>query len=179
GTPYHQNMRPAEPVNAGWFYPPAVQVAMAKSGERHSDTSTQDCDPNSTALRAAASDTPGQITGSFALGQDKVTGNQEFLPSRGPHREPRAQTVTGEGSVAGRTVTGSAWTANELVTGTEGHIAAGRNPSEGGRGPHGWAGADKFRDRGLTGAPTTRLTGHSGSHEKTGAKVTLSGGANA
>ncbi|MBW3646948.1 MAG: CsoS2 family carboxysome shell protein [Actinobacteria bacterium] len=180
GTSYHQNMRSAQPVNVGGFYAPAAfPVAVAAPGKGHSDASTQDLDPGLTASRAPASSTPGQITGSFAIGQGKVTGNQEFLPLRGPDRGSRARTVTGEGSVAGRTVTGSSWTAHELVTGTEGHIAAGRNPSEGDRGSHAWAGADKFKDRGRTEAPSTHLTGQAGSNKKVGAKVTLSGGAQA
>ncbi|MDQ3344229.1 MAG: carboxysome shell protein, partial [Actinomycetota bacterium] len=64
-------------------------------------------------------------------------------------------------------------------TGTDGYIAAGRNPTEGGGKPHGWAGAVKFRELATPGGPrqTQNVTGLSGWSQKAAARVTLSGGA--
>jgi hypothetical protein len=120
---------------------------------------------------------PGRITGSFAYGDGKVTGNQEFFFRARPSREGNQPAVTGEGSTEGRTVTGSAWKANSRVTGTEGYIAARRNPSEGGGAPHGWTGARRFRDHAVSEGPRQIVTGLSGWSPKAAAKITLSGGA--
>ena len=119
---------------------------------------------------------PGRITGSFAYGDGKVTGNQEFLFRARAPRERQESAVTGEGRTDGRTITGSSYKANDRVTGTEGYIAAGRNPSQGGSEPHGWAGASKFRDQGTPAGPRQAVTGLSGASAK-GSRVTLSGGA--
>ncbi len=86
-----------------------------------------------------ASSVPGRHHRVAAVGEGMVTGNNEFLFRPRPNRDGEQPVVTGEGRTEGRTVTGSAWTTNDLVTGTEGYIAAGRNPSEGGGG-YGWAG---------------------------------------
>ncbi len=61
---------------------------------------------------------------------------------------PRHRAITGEGRTDGRAITGTAaaWTSHGLVTGTEGYIAAGRNPTEGGGPSHAWAGARRFKD---------------------------------
>ena len=89
--------------------------------------------------------------------------------------------VTGEGEIMGRKITGSAaaWAPNDKVTGTEGYIAAGRNPSEGGRGVKGWAGARRFKDLATPGAPPDdqKVTGRVGGSPSGAARVTVSGGA--
>lgn len=171
GTPYHHDMRAAEPGDGSEVH--AFPVALARPGvRRQADTTPQDSSGDE-----PASSVLGQITGSFAIAQGKVTGNNEFLPRPRSDRGGRQPVVSGEGSAEGRVITGSAWTPNDRVTGTEGYIAAGRNPSEGGGGSHGWAGAVKFREQGVTETPRKHVTGHSGSSERAGAKVTLSGGA--
>ena len=121
----------------------------------------------------------GPITGSFAIGEGKVTGNNEFLFQARARRDAPPAQVTGEGSVEGRTVTGSAWTPHGRVTGTEGHIASGRNPSERGGGSQGWAGARSFSDRASTHPRPQRVTGQSGVGDNASVRVTLSGGARA
>ena len=124
---------------------------------------------------------PGGITGSFAIGEGMVTGNNEFLfrPRMNGKRKPPA--VTGEGRTDGREITGSpaAWKSNDLVTGTEGYIAAGRNPSEGGGGTNGWAGTRRFALLATPGAPQddSKVTGRVGGSQKAAARVTVSGGA--
>jgi hypothetical protein len=124
---------------------------------------------------------PGGITGTFAVSDEKVTGNKEFLFRPRTNREVKPQAITGEGRTEGRAITGSAaaWTPNDLVTGTEGYIAAGRNPTEGGGDPHGWAGATRFKDLATPGGPRREqnVTGLSGWNSKAAARVTLSGGA--
>ena len=128
-----------------------------------------------------ASCVPGGITGSFAVGDGKVTGNNEFLFRPRQTRDGKQTAVTGEGRTDGRTITGSAaaWTAHDLVTGTEGHISAGRNPTEGGGEPHGWAGARRFAYLATPGGPPDdqKVTGRVGGSPKAGVRVTVSGGA--
>lgn len=121
----------------------------------------------------------GRITGSFAAGEGKITGNQEF------HFKPRSRTddgkeksrITGEGRVDGPHISGSAWTDHANVTGTEGYIAADRNPSERAGKPHGFAGTTLFKSKGKHDAPKQLVTGMVGWSAKSAAKVTLSGGA--
>lgn len=117
-----------------------------------------------------------RITGTFARGEGKITGNQEF------HFSPRAADkgartkVTGEGRVEGPKITGSAWTENPKVTGTEDYIAAERNPSERAGQPHGFASAGKFKGKGNHAEPTHHVTGMVGWSPKAAARVTVSGG---
>ena len=120
-----------------------------------------------------------RITGSFASGGSKITGNQEF------HFNPRARVersddrsrITGEGRMEGPAITGSAWSNNQNVTGTEGYIAAERNPSERAGRPHGFANATAFKDKGKNEPVRQLVTGMFGMTDGTAAKVTLSGGA--
>jgi hypothetical protein len=118
----------------------------------------------------------GRITGTFARGEGKITGNQEF------HFSPRAADngartkVTGEGRVEGPKITGSAWTEQSNVTGTEDYIAAERNPSERTGQPHGFASAGKFKGKGNQTEPTHHVTGMVGWSPKAAARVTVSGG---
>ena len=120
-----------------------------------------------------------RITGTFSAGEGKITGNQEF------HFNPRQRTetiagnsrVTGEGRVEGKTITGNAaWISKDNVTGTEGHIATERNPSQRKGDPHGWAGARKFKDKGTKLEPTHHVTGLIGWSPKTSVPITVSGG---
>ncbi len=209
GSSYYGDMRPAEPAadDGTRWQAFSVPVALARRlADGESDDATQEPDN----AVPPASSVPGGITGSFAIGDGKVTGNNEFVfrPRQTrdgkptafavgdgmvtgnneflfrprTNREAKPQAITGEGRTDGRTVTGSAaaWTAHDLVTGTEGYIAAGRNPSEGGGGPHGWAGARRFQDLATPGRPrqTEIVTGRSGgSSANAAARVTLSGGA--
>ena len=110
-----------------------------------------------------------------------MTGNNEFLFRPRQNGASKQPAVTGEGRTAGRTITGSpaAWTSHDLVTGTEGYIAAGRNPTEGGGGPSGWAGARRFKNLATPGWPGegAKVTGRVGGSPKEAARVTVSGGA--
>jgi hypothetical protein len=173
GTPYYGDLRAAEPAAdgvGGIAYPMArAQRVAGRQNEGAIMAESADAPPPSSV--------PGRITGSFAVGDGKVTGNNEFLFRPRPNREGKRPSVTGEGRTEGRTVTGSAWTSHDRVTGTEGYIAARRNPSEGGGTSHVWAGARKFRDQGVTEGPRQIVTGLSGWSEKAAAKITLSGGA--
>ncbi|MGQ0744847.1 MAG: CsoS2 family carboxysome shell protein [Acidimicrobiales bacterium] len=175
GTSYYSDLRVAEPAADDWAGGRAFPVALARRLAGGEETATPDTD-NPT---PPASGVPGRITGSFASGEGKVTGNNEFLFRTRLSSDAKPLEVTGEGRTEGRTVTGSAWTAHSRVTGTVGYIAAGRNPTEGGGRPHGWAGAGKFRDLATPGGPrqTQNVTGLSGWSAKAAARVTLSGGA--
>ncbi|MGV6847392.1 MAG: CsoS2 family carboxysome shell protein [Marinibacterium sp.] len=120
------------------------------------------------------------ITGTFAQGEGKVTGNVEFTAicrTGGQGVPPGHRGVTGQGSVKGTTITGSAWGDQDNVTGTEGYIAQCRNPSLRAGGSHSFAGAGRFRDQAAHGEQKSSVTGAVGWTPKSGAKVTLSGGA--
>ncbi len=166
GSAYHDTMRPSEPVPGAWSGGSPFPGALARRGRPPEDEAVESSE---------------RVTGSFAVAQGMVTGNNEFLFRARVDRSDvkAASVVTGEGSSTGPTVTGSAWTAHDRVTGTEGYIASGRNPSERSGRPHGWAGAGKFRDRGTPGDSRLLVTGQSGATETRGASVTLSGGARA
>ncbi len=131
------------------------------------------------ASAAQAPSAMARITGSFAVGEGKITGNQEFSfnPRGGVRPEQGRLRVTGEGRVEGPSITGSAWSEQPNVTGTEGYIAAERNPSERGGTPHGFASSTLFRDKGKHEAARQIVTGMVGWSAKSAAKVTLSGGA--
>ena len=119
------------------------------------------------------------ITGTFSAGEGKITGNQEFRFNPRPKVETIADKsrVTGEGRVEGKTITGSAWISKDNVTGTEGHIAAERNPSQRKGDSHAWAGARKFKDKGGTRPePTHHVTGMVGWSPKASVPITVSGG---
>ena len=180
GSSYYGDMRPPEPAgdDAATWQGFSVPVALARrlAGRQGGDARRETEDS------APASCTPGSITGSFAVGDGMVTGNNEFLFRPRLNREAKQPVaVTGEGETEGRTITGSpaAWTPHELVTGTEGYIAAGRNPSESGGGTHGWAGTRRFKNLATPGGPneSARVTGRVGGSPKDAARVTVSGGA--
>lgn len=121
-----------------------------------------------------------RITGTFAAGHGKITGNQEFHFNPRPRAERSSEDksrITGEGRAEGPAITGSAWGEQGNVTGTEGYIAAERNPSERAGQPQAFAGAKAFKGKGNHKAPTQHVTGMVGWSAKTAARVTLSGGA--
>ena len=180
GSSYYGEMRPADPAVEeedrwqGFTVP--VALAQRLAGRQSGDAAKEADD------RPPASCLPGGITGSFAVGDGMVTGNHEFLFRPRMNRGAKTPTaVTGEGEVTGRTITGSpaAWAPNDKVTGTEGYIAAGRNPSEAGGGSQGWAGARRFKDLATPGFPGegAKVTGRVGGSPTDGARVTVSGGA--
>ncbi len=125
-----------------------------------------------------------RITGSFAVGEGKLTGNVEFgFVDRWSRNEPGAQErvghqrITGHGSVSGHVITGSAWNEHARVTGTEGYFATVRNPTVAQGKPHGFAGARTFRRESPHKEPRRLVTGVIGWTPKSAAIVTLSGGA--
>jgi len=120
-----------------------------------------------------------RITGTFAAGHGKITGNQEFHfnPRPRAERSEDKSRITGEGRVEGPVITGGAWDERSNVTGTEGYIAAERNPSERAGQPQAFAGTKAFKGKGNHKAPTQHVTGMVGWSAKTAARVTLSGGA--
>ncbi len=133
--------------------------------------------------RASAPPPAERITGSFATGVGKITGNVEFQAkprtAANSDRKPAHASVTGEGAVgAVKRITGDSWENNALVTGQEAAFSAERNPSE--RGPKGkaFAGTGTFKQLAVHEEPKQLVTGMMGYFNKSGARVTLSGGAN-
>ena len=125
-------------------------------------------------------DVQERITGSFAVGHGKITGNQEFQFKprvSAEQRESARQRITGEGRSEGPAITGGAWGEHGRVTGTDGHFAHERNPSERAGKPQAFANAALFKGKGNHKAPTQHVTGMVGWSAKTAARVTLSGGA--
>jgi hypothetical protein len=122
-----------------------------------------------------------RITGSFAAGHDKVTGNLEFSfrPRRSADGEVRSarSSITGEGSTAGTAISGYGAVEHPKVTGAESSIATQRNPSERGSAPKPFAGAARFKALASHEEPKHLVTGMFGYSSDSGAKVTLSGGA--
>jgi hypothetical protein len=175
GSSYYGEMRPAEPAADDWARGPfPVAQARRLAGSDPAKKQTDSAPP--------ASCVPGRITGAFAISAGKVTGNNEFLFRPRQNREgTQPSAITGEGRTDGRTVTGTAaaWTSHGLVTGTEGYIAAGRNPTENGGASNAWAGARRFKNLATPGAPNenARVTGRVGGTPKDGVRVTVSGGA--
>ncbi|WP_035656087.1 CsoS2 family carboxysome shell protein, partial [Bradyrhizobium sp. STM 3809] len=115
-------------------------------------------------LRAASGETiptSERITGAFAAGGHKVTGNLEFAgrPRLRRDDDPAGHgRLTGEGMSHGR-VTGDAWSATSRVTGTEGAFTVERNPSE--RGPRAkpFAGAGSFKEKAVREEAKQLVTG--------------------
>jgi hypothetical protein len=172
GTPYSVAAQSASALPSD----PVAAIA-----ERFSVNSPQ----RSAHLRASSEEsTPAgdeRITGSFAAGHDKVTGNLEFSfrPRRSAEGEVRAprSSITGEGSKAGTAITGDGALEHPKVTGTETSIASQRNPSERGNAPKPFAGAARFKALAHYEEPKHLVTGMFGYSSDSGAKVTLSGGA--
>lgn len=120
-----------------------------------------------------------RVTGTFAVGHGKITGNQEFYfkPRDRMVRAEGTSRITGEGRAEGPAITGGAWGEQQNVTGTEGYIAAERNPSERGGKSHAFANASLFKGKGNHETPTQHVTGMVGWSSREAARVTLSGGA--
>jgi hypothetical protein len=178
GTPYYRDLRPAEAAGDDWARYQAFPVALAR---RLAGPASGDGTAQQNRQGAPVSCVPGSITGSFAVGEGMVTGNNEFLFRPRPNGGSGPPAVTGEGRTEGREITGSpaAWKSHDRVTGTEGYIAARRNPSEGGGGFNAWAGTRRFKNLATHGEPGdgARVTGRVGGTPKDAARVTVSGGA--
>ena len=131
--------------------------------------------------------TASRISGTFSMGQGKVTGTEEFRfgGSRVPSKPvvsyeqtaemaERASRVTGEGISTGLKITGDDWDRGDRVTGTEGTSAVRRNLTR--RGPI--SAVPELAPKRNESVPVAdnKVTGSSGSTEK-GALVTVSGGA--
>ncbi len=131
------------------------------------------------AKAAEAPSAESRISGTFAAGQGKITGNQEFhfSPRGRAERDDSKSRITGEGRAEGPAITGGAWGKQRNVTGTEGYIAAERNPSERTGKSHAFANASLFKGKGNHEAPTQHVTGMVGWSALSAARVTLSGGA--
>jgi len=130
----------------------------------------------------------GHISGTFSLGEGKVTGTEQFrsnvrhsdspvvLPGTPIEdaKEAKVSRVTGEGLTSGLTVTGDDWDRGERVTGTEGRSAARRNLTM--RGPVNAMPSVVAKRNEETPPTDSKVTGGSGNTEK-GAMITVSGGA--
>ena len=90
-------------------------------------------------------------------------------------KPPAHSRISGEGMDGGR-ITGDAWGTHRAVTGTDGDFAAGRNPSARGPKAKAFAGSTVFKTQAVYEEPKQLVTGMF-YFAKTGARVTLSGGA--
>jgi hypothetical protein len=164
GTPYYREAPPTAE---------AVQPSIERIDDRFSVRSPQ----RTAQLRAPADG--GKITGSFAVGHGKVTGNLEFAfkprPSADPNNVAARLRITGEGRSDGRAISGQAWTQQANVT--DGALVGDRNPSERGGKPRAFAGACRFKKLASHEEPKHLVTGMFGYSSDSAAKVTLSGGA--
>jgi len=127
----------------------------------------------------------GRISGTFAMGEGKVTGTEQFRSNGRASRvrlnpkepevvEAKISRITGEGIETGLNITGDDWDRGEHVTGTEGRSAARRNMTQ--RGPMSAMPSAAPKRNEEVPPSDTKITGGSGNSEK-GAMVTLSGGA--
>jgi len=171
GTPYYREPAraeavPAEPVAA------IDQRFSVRSPQRTAQLQAQHASP--------AESTGNRITGSFSAGGKTVTGNIEFaFRSRiaKPGEVPARLRVSGEGRASGDNVSGAAWSERTNVTGTDGHVAVNRNPSQRSGKPQNFAGARYFEKFAASEEPKHLVTGMFGYSSDSAAKVTLSGGA--
>jgi hypothetical protein len=153
----------------------APEATVAAIAERFSVPS-----PQRKAHLGSATTPGGRITGSFAMGQDKITGNTEFLfksrqPADAPSNGTARNKITGEGR-NGKHISGDSWADTSSVTGTEGSFASERNPSLRGPKAKPFAGASVFKSEASHEEPKQLVTGTFGFSSKSAAKVTLSGG---
>lgn len=122
-----------------------------------------------------------RITGSFAIGMERVTGNLEFLYRPRRSNESNAPTahskLTGEGRTTGTAITGASWSDQSNVTGTDAGTATQRNPTQRGGKAQPFAGAQRFKEHANREEYKQLVTGMAGWSSNTAAKVTLSGGA--
>lgn len=170
GTPYYQ--KDAEADMTGNTVKQITERFTVRTPQR-------DAQLRADSAAAKAPSAEGRITGTFAAGAGKITGNQEFhfAPRAKVEREDSKSHITGEGRMEGPAITGGAWGANTRITGTEGCTARERNPSERAGKPQAFANASLFKGKGNHEAPTQHVTGMVGWSAKTAARVTLSGGA--
>ncbi len=133
----------------------------------------------------------GHITGPFGMGVNKVTGTEQArfgrrnggssveqeLPAPAQEIEGRVKSrITGEGMDSGLKITGDDWERGDVVTGTEGSSAKGRNPTRRG-GPMSAMAPLRVGSRNEELAePVSKVTGGSGNTGK-GSLITYSGGA--
>ncbi|MBA3032968.1 MAG: CsoS2 family carboxysome shell protein [Gammaproteobacteria bacterium] len=125
-----------------------------------------------------------RITGPVNLAAGLVSGTPEFRyrDEAAPLALPQAadaalaSRVTGEGGEAGMLITGDNWARSGRVTGTEGHWAHKRNPTQRGESRGAMVGARANKERERPEMPLANVTGSSGNGGK-GAMVTVSGGA--
>jgi hypothetical protein len=133
----------------------------------------------------------GDITGPFGMGVNKVTGTEQARFGRGNGGSAVEQGVpaqvqeidgrvkariTGEGMDAGLKITGDDWGRGDVVTGTEGTSAKGRNPTRRG-GPMSAMAPLRVGSRNEELAePVSKVTGGSGNTGR-GSLITYSGGA--
>ncbi len=131
-----------------------------------------------------AGDHGGRITGPINLARGLVTGTPEFrgrdsvppVMAAMPVAAEQAPEAAAPAAGAWR-ITGDDWSRSERVTGTEGHWAQGRNPTQRGVARTCVMSASGNRERPLAVAvPEGRVTGSSGNSPK-GSVVTYSGGA--
>jgi hypothetical protein len=172
GTPYYR----AEPTPENLPADPVVAL-----DERFSVKSPQRVAQLRAGRQQTQAEAPAErITGSFAVGTGKITGNVEFLArTRSASREkpPAHARISGEGRTDGSRITGDSWADQRNVTGTEGAFAAERNPSERGPKATAFAGSTTFKAQAKQVEPKQLVTGMFGYFSKSGARVTLSGGA--
>lgn len=132
----------------------------------------------------------GRISGTFSLGEGKITGTENFRSNEGKARAKardvaaapaavvmeaaKATRVTGEGMELSMKITGNDWNRGERVTGTEGTSAVKRNPTR--RGPISAMQTSAPKRNEEVDRNDIKVTGGSGTSDK-GAPVTLSGGA--
>lgn len=131
----------------------------------------------------------GRISGTFSLGEGKITGTEQFRSNEGRARAKsreaaapaaaqleavKATRVTGEGMELGMKITGNDWNRGDRVTGTEGTSAVKRNPTR--RGPISAMQTSASKRNEEVDRSDIKVTGGSGTSDK-GAPVTLSGGA--
>lgn len=132
----------------------------------------------------------GRISGTFSLGEGKITGTEQFRSNEGKARSKsrdvvaapaatlmdaaKATRVTGEGMELSMKITGNDWNRGDRVTGTEGTSAVKRNPTR--RGPISAMSTTAPKRNEEVERSDIKVTGGSGNTDK-GAPVTLSGGA--
>lgn len=126
----------------------------------------------------------GRISGTFSMGEGKITGTEQFRFGTGKTGSPvpvaalsaatKESRVTGEGMDVGMKITGNDWNRGERVTGTEGSSAAKRNPTR--RGPVSAMPSTEPKRNVDVISSDISVTGGSGNTEK-GAPITVSGGA--
>jgi hypothetical protein len=152
------------------------EISIAAIDERFSIAS-----PQRKAHLGSATVPGGRITGSFAIGHDKITGNTEFLftsrhVAEGQNGQGARGKITGEGGTRGYKISGDSWTESGSVTGTEGSFAVDRNPTQRGPKSKPFAGATVFKAGASHEEPKQLVTGTFGFSSKNSARVTLSGG---